>query len=98
MFSGLAPYCTVPVMTTTRRLLKQKKIYSQGHPRVGNNDDEFAKTTYFDWRSHVSGISVWEVLQETTRTANSLDKVSYVEKHQQSTNLPSETGEFRSTG
>ena len=41
---------------------------------MGNNDDEFAKTTYFDWRSHVSGMSVWEILQETTRTANSLDK------------------------
>ena len=50
----------------------QKKLYSQYHPRV-DNDDEYGRTTYFDIRSHVSGISVWEVLQESSRTADSSD-------------------------
>ena len=51
----------------------QKKQYSQDHPRV-DNDDEYARTTDFDMRSHVSGMSVWEVLQEPLRTADSSNK------------------------
>ena len=51
----------------------QKKLYSQDHPRV-DNDDEYARTTDFDMRSHVSGMSVREVLQEPSRTADSSDK------------------------
>ena len=52
----------------------QKKAYSQGHPRVGDNNDKYAKTTDFDWRSHVSGMSMWEVLQKQPRTADSCDE------------------------
>jgi len=51
----------------------QKKQYSQDHPRV-DNDDEYGRTTDFDMRSHVSGMSVREVLQEPSRTADSSDK------------------------
>ena len=42
----------------------QKKQYSQGRPRLGDNNDEYARTTDFDWRSHVSGMSMWEILQK----------------------------------
>jgi len=51
----------------------QKKLYSQDHPRV-DNDDEYARTTDLDMRSHVSGMSVREVVQEPSRTADSSDK------------------------
>jgi len=51
----------------------QKKQYSQDHPRV-DNDDEYARTTDLDMRSHVSGISVWEIVQEPSRTADSSNK------------------------
>jgi len=51
----------------------QMKQYSQDHPRV-DNDDEYARTTDFDMRSHVSGISVREVVQEPSRTADSSNK------------------------
>ena len=51
----------------------QKKLYSQDHPRV-DNDDEYGRTTDFDMSSHVSGMSVREVLQEPSRTADSSDK------------------------
>jgi len=51
----------------------QKKQYSQHHPRV-DNDDEYARTTDLDMRSHVSGISVWEIVQEPSRTADSSNK------------------------
>ena len=51
----------------------QKKLYSQDHPRV-DNDDEYARTTDLDMRSHVSGISVWEIVQEPSRTADSSNK------------------------
>ena len=57
------------VITTTN----EKKQYSQDHPRV-DNDDEYWRTTDFDMRSHVSGMSVREVLQEPSRTADSSDK------------------------
>ena len=56
------------VMTTTR-----KKLFSQDHPRV-DNDNEYRRTTDFDMRSHASGMSVREVLQEPSRTAYSSDK------------------------
>ena len=52
----------------------QKKAYSQGRPRVGENNDEYARTTYFDWRSHVSDMSMWEILQKQLRSADSSDK------------------------
>ena len=39
-----------------------------------DNDDEYARTTDFDMRSHVSGMSVWEVLQEPSRAADSSNK------------------------
>jgi len=39
-----------------------------------DNDDKYARTTDFDMRSHVSGMSVREVLQEPLRTADSSDK------------------------
>ena len=62
------------VMTTTRKLLQtRRKLYSQDHPRV-DNDDEYSRTTDFDMRNHVSGMSVREVLQEPPRTADSSDK------------------------
>jgi len=62
------------VMTTTRKLLQtSKKLYSQDHPRV-DNDDEYARTTDLDMRSHVSGMSVWEIVQEPSRTADSSTK------------------------
>ena len=48
----------------------QKKLYSQDHPRV-DNDDEYARTTDLDMRSDVSGMSVWEILQEPSMTADS---------------------------
>ena len=48
----------------------QMKQYSQDHPRV-DNDDEYARTTDFDMRSHVSGMSV---LQEPLRTTELTDK------------------------
>ena len=51
----------------------QKKQFSQDHPRV-DNDDEYWRTTDFDMRSHVSGMSVREVLQEPSGTADSSDK------------------------
>ena len=51
----------------------QKKLYSQDHPSV-DNDDKYGRTTDFDWRNHVSGMSVREVLQEPSRTADSSDK------------------------
>ena len=51
----------------------QNKLYSKDHPRV-DNDDEYGRTTDFDMRSHVSGMSVREVLQEPSRTADSSDK------------------------
>ena len=54
------------VMTTTRKLLQtRRKLYSQDHPRV-DKDDEYSRTTDFDMRSHVSGMS--------PRTADSSDK------------------------
>ena len=56
------------VMTTTR-----KKLFSQDHPRV-DNDNEYRRTTDFDTRSHVSSMSVREVLQDPPRTADSSDK------------------------
>jgi len=52
----------------------QKKAYSHGRPRVGDDNDEYARTTDFDWRSHVSGMSIWEILQKQSRTADSSDK------------------------
>ena len=48
----------------------QNKLYSQDHSRV-DNDDEYGRTTDLDMRSHVSGMSVREVLQEPSRTADS---------------------------
>ena len=51
----------------------QQKQYSQDHPREGN-DDEYARTTDLDIRSHVSGMSVWEILQDPSRTADSSNK------------------------
>ena len=51
----------------------QMKQYSQDHPRV-DNDDEYVRTTDFDMRSHVSDISVWEIVQEPSRTADSSNK------------------------
>ena len=51
----------------------QKKLYSQDHPRV-DNDDEYARTTDLDMRSDVSGMSVREVLLEPSRIADSSDK------------------------
>jgi len=48
MLSGLAPHCTVFVMTTTRKLLQTRR------KRVGDNNDEYARTTDFDWRSQLS--------------------------------------------
>ena len=29
---------------------------------MGDNNDEYARTKDFDWRSHVSGMSMWEIL------------------------------------
>ena len=52
----------------------QKKAYSLGRPRVGDNNDEYARTTDFDWKSPVSGLSLWEILQKQSRTADSSDK------------------------
>jgi len=52
----------------------QKKAYSQGRPRMGDNNDEYARTKYFDWRSHVSGMSMREILQKQSSTADSSDK------------------------
>ena len=52
---------------------KQMKQYSHDHPRV-DNDDEYVRITDFDMRSHVSGISVWEIVQEPSRTADSSNK------------------------
>ena len=51
----------------------QKKLYSQDHPIV-DNDDEYGRTTDLDMRSDVSGMSVNQVLQEPSRTADSSDK------------------------
>ena len=51
----------------------QKKLNPHDHPRV-DNDDEYGRATDFDMRSHVSGMSVREVLQEPLRTADSSDK------------------------
>ena len=51
----------------------QKKLYSQDHPRV-DNGGEYGRTTDFDMRSQVSGMSVRKVLQEPSRTADSSDK------------------------
>ena len=51
----------------------QKKQYSQDHPIV-DNDDEYGRTTDLDMRSDVSGMSVNQVLQEPSRTADSSDK------------------------
>ena len=51
----------------------QKKLYSQDHPRV-DNDDEYARTTDLDMRSHVSGISVWESVQEPSRIVDISNK------------------------
>ena len=51
----------------------QEKQYSQDHPRV-DNDDEYSRTTDPDMRSHVSGISVWEIVQKPSRTADSSNK------------------------
>ena len=51
----------------------EKKQYSQDHPRV-DNDDEYARTTDLDMRSHVSDMSVWTILQEPSRTADSSNK------------------------
>ena len=51
----------------------QKKLYSQDHPRV-DNDDEYGRITDFDMSSHVSGMSVREVLQDPSRIADSSDK------------------------
>jgi len=51
----------------------EKKQYSQDHPRM-DNDDEYARTTDLDMRSHVSGMSVWTILQEPSRTADSSNK------------------------
>ena len=70
--SGLAPYCTVFVMTTTRKLL-QTNAYSQG-VRVGDSNAEYTRTAYFDWRSYVSGMSMREILQKQSRSADSSDK------------------------
>jgi len=39
-----------------------------------DNDDEYGRTTDFDKRSHLSGMSVREVLQDPSRTADSSDK------------------------
>jgi len=39
-----------------------------------DNDDEYARTTDLDMRSQVSGMSVWEILQEPSRTADSSNK------------------------
>jgi len=52
----------------------QKKAYSLGRPRIGDNNDEYTRTTDFDWMSHVSGMSLRKVLQEPSRTADSSDK------------------------
>ena len=52
----------------------QNKAYSQGRPRVGDNNDEYARTTYFDWRSYVSCMSMWDYLQEPSRIAGSSDE------------------------
>ena len=61
-------------MTTTMKLLHtRRKLYSQDHPRL-DDDAEFARTTDFDMRSQVSGMSAREVLQEPSRTADSSDK------------------------
>ena len=35
--------------------------------RVGDNNDKYVRTTDFDWRSHVSGMSMWEILQKTIK-------------------------------
>jgi len=51
----------------------QKKLYSQDHPRV-DNDDEYGRTTEFDMSSHVSGMLVRKALQEPSSTADSSDK------------------------
>jgi len=51
----------------------QKKLYSQDHPRV-DNDYEYGRTTDFDMRNHVSCMSVRNVLQEPSSTADSSDK------------------------
>ena len=51
----------------------QKKLYSQHNPIV-DNDDEYGRTTDFHTKSHISGLSVWEILQEPSRTADSSDK------------------------
>ena len=72
MCAGTSLYSLV--MTTTRKLLQtSKKLYSQDHPRV-DNDDEYARTTDLDMRSHVSGMSVWEIVQEPSRNADSPNK------------------------
>jgi len=39
-----------------------------------DNDDEYGRTTDLDMRSDVSGMSVNQVLQEPSRTADSSDK------------------------
>ena len=68
-------------MTTTRKLL-QTNAYSQG-VRVGDSNAEYTRTAYFDWRSYVSGMSMREILQKQSRSADSSDKewLSDVWKH-----------------
>ena len=73
----------------------QKKLYSQDHPRV-DNDDEYGRITDFDMSSHVSGMSVREVLQEPSglQIHQTKSGSQICEKHQQRKDLPGETGEI----
>ena len=63
-----------------------------------DNDDEYSRTTDFDMRSHVSGMSVREVLQEPSglQIHQTKSGSQICEKHQQRTYLPGETGELTS--
>ena len=63
---------------------------------MGENNDKYARTTDFDMRSHVSGMSVWEVLQEPSglQIHQTKSGSQICEKHQQCTYLPGEMGEI----